>query len=405
MSEQQNPQEQQAAQPEQQASQQVRSYNPFIDVVNEKPYTQMNVNVGANQIGGSIPEPVFSANTISSNENPYNMLNDDFGASMGAAQKQNAPINPSMNNIPDADSKLGAEHMAKLIVDGYDQLHLFANKGLQIPERKLRKLEAEGEIDLSVEIPYDFGKTITAGEFIKEFNEQNKDTLTVSKEFKKEVTPVLTRVLQKRGAGVTDEQYLMYLFGKDILVKGVIFSQIKGTANDMINVIKDYTNALRENGVSSAPKQRKESRSTPTPPPPAPPQYPSDDYEPYDAPTPQGTPVYPSVPVDADDFNFRTNETVVESSVQKLKVPESGKARLMAQKKRDREIAHAMAKYGGQEPKKNSYEEAMSKRKNTNGKRGRKPKDYVKMSEEQIAEAIVLNEQKPIDKDKIHGLD
>jgi hypothetical protein len=29
----------------------------------------------------------------------------------------------------------------------------------------------------------------------------------------------------------------------------------------------------------------------------------------------------------------------------------------------------------------------------------------VKMSEEQIAEAIVLNEQKPRDKDKIEGLD
>lgn len=398
MSEQQNPQEQQAAQPQQQASQQVRSYNPFIDVVNEKSYTQMNVNVGANQVGSSIPEPIFSANTISSNENPYNMLNDDFGASMGAAQKPNAPINPSMNNIPDADSKLGAEHMAKLIVDGYEQLHLFANKGLQIPERKLRKLESEGEIDLSVEIPYDYGKTITAGEFIKEFNEQNKDTLTVSKEFKKEVTPVLTRVLAKRGAGVTDEQYLMYLFGKDILVKGVIFSQIKGTANDMISVIKDYTVALRENGVAPAPKQRAESKA-----PPPPPQSPPDDFGPYDAPAPE--PIYPDVPVDSDDFNFVTNETVMESSVQKHRVPESGKARLMAQKKRDREIAQAMAKYSGQEPKKNTYEEAMSKRKNNNGKRGRKPKDYVKMSEEQIAEAIVLNEQKPIDKDKIHGLD
>lgn len=400
MSEQQNPQEQQAEQPQQQASQQVRSYNPFIDVVNEKSYTQMNVNVGANQVGSSIPEPVFSANTISSNENPYNMLNDDFGASMGAAQKPNAPINPSMNNIPDADSKLGADHMAKLIVDGYEQLHLFANKGLQIPERKLRKLESEGEIDLSVEIPYDYGKTITAGEFIKEFNEQNKDTLTVSKEFKKEVTPVLSRVLAKRGAGVTDEQYLMYLFGKDILVKGVIFSQIKGTANDMISVIKDYTVALRENGVAPAPKQRAESKS-----PPPPPQAPSDDFGPYDGPVPDGTPVYPDVPVDSDDFNFRTNETVMDSSLQKHRVPESGKARLMAQKKRDREIAQAMAKYSGQEPKKNTYEEAMSKRKNNNGKRGRKPKDYVKMSEEQIAEAIVLNEQKPIDKDKIHGLD
>jgi hypothetical protein len=71
-------------------------------------------------------------------------------------------------------------------VDGYEQLHVFANKALQFPESKLRKLESEGLVNLNIEIPYDYGKTITAGEFVKEFNEQNKDALTVSREFKKE---------------------------------------------------------------------------------------------------------------------------------------------------------------------------------------------------------------------------
>ena len=208
------PQEQQ-----QTVSTQPKSYNPFIAPVNEKPYAQMSVEVGQQQLSSPIPEPSFQSNRVSPHENPYGMLNDDFGASMGQAQRGGDTFNPSMNSLPDADKKLGAEHMAKLIVDGYEQLHTFANKGLQVPERKIRKLVAEGEIDLSVQIPYDYGKTITAGEFFQEFNEQNKDTLTVSKEFKKEVTPVLTRVLQKRGAGVTDEQYLIYLFGKDILVK------------------------------------------------------------------------------------------------------------------------------------------------------------------------------------------
>jgi hypothetical protein len=375
---------------------QPKSYNPFIDVVNEKPYTQMNVNVGANQMSGSIPEPQFSPNTISSNENPYNMLNDDFGASIGSSQKPNAPLNPSMNNVSDADMKMGAEHMAKLFIDGYEQLHVFANKGLQISEKKLRKLEAEGEIDLSIEIPYDYGKTITAGEFVKEFNEQNKDTLTVSKEFKKEVTPVLTRVLQKRGAGLSDEQYLAFIIGKDIVVKGVIVSQVIGTQRDMINVIKEYTQAIKENGGVQAPKPNVD-RNTPPPPPPS-------NYGDYDAPM-DTTPTIPIIPTDTDDFNFRNNEVVVESSIQKHELPQSGKQRLMAQKKRDREIQQAMEKYSGGELKTSSYDEALQKRKNNNGKRGRKSKDYIKMSEEQIAEAIVLNEQKPRDKDKIEGLD
>lgn len=386
------PQEQSAPQ-EQAAPQPQRTYNPFIDVVNEKPYTQISVDANPSQMAGSIPEPTYQANRVSSNENPYNMLNNDFGSAMGGAGTQNAqPINPAMNKLPEGDMKMGAEHMAKLIVDGYEQLHVFANKGLQIPERKIRKLQAEGEIDLSVEIPYDYGRTITAGEFIREFNEQNKDTLTVSKEFKKEVTPVLTRVLAKRGAGVTDEQYLMYLFGKDILVKGVIFAQIKGTMNDMIGVIRDYTLAVKENGYAQTPPQRPQSSTTP----PKPPRDNGDtEYE------PMPDPIYPAPSGNAEDFNFVTNEVVLDSAVQKHKVPESGKARMMERKKRDKEIQEAVARNSG---KSSTYEQALAQRKA--GKRGRKPKDYLKnITEEQVAEAIILSETKNEDTEKIEGLE
>lgn len=392
MSNETNQQPPQESQPQVQAP---RTYNPFIDVVNEKPYTQMNVGVNPQQMTSGIPEPSYQPNSIRGNENPYNMLNDDFGASLGQAQRGSGePVNPAMNNLPDGDKKMGAEHMAKLIMDGYEQIHVFANKGLQFPERKLRKLVAEGEIDLSVEIPYEYGKTITAGEFIQDFNEQNKDTLSVSKEFKKEVTPVLTRVLQKRGAGVTDEQYLMYMFGKDILVKGVIFSQIRGSMTDMINVIKEYTVALKENG-GVPPQAAEKPRATPPPPPPSSP----DNFASYEQ-----LPDEPIVPPSADDFNFRTNEKVMDSTVQKMKVPNSGKARLMAQRKRDREIEQAMQRAKEMNSPSSSYQQAIEKKKS--GKRGRKPKDYiVPLDEEQIAEAIVLAESKPIEKDKIQGLD
>lgn len=366
-----------------------RSYNPFIDVVNEKPYTQMNVNVGQQQMASPIPEPSIQSNTVSSNENAYNMLNNDFGAmGGGGAKSSGSTVNPSMNSLPDADKKLGAEHMAKLIVDGYEQLHQFANKGLQISERKLRKMVTEGEIDLSVQIPYDYGKTISAGEFVQDFNEQNKDTLTVTKEFKKEVTPVLTRVLAKRGAGVTDEQYLMYLFGKDILVKGVIFTQIRGTMNDMLGVIKEYTAAVKETGQApaSAAPQPEKPRATPPPPPPTPPAQPTYSSSPE-----------PVTPFDSDDFNFRTNEVVMDSTVQRHAVPESGKARLMAQRKRDREIEQAMKRAAsGDSGNRSAYTDALSKKKT--GKRGRKPKDYIKqIDESQIADAIILSETKNSD--------
>lgn len=349
------------------------NYNPFLQSVNEKPYSQMNVGVTQEQLNAAIPEPTFSPHTIDSNENPYNMLNGDgIPSGGGAPKRESAPFNPMMNDVPDGDKKMGAQHMAKLLVDGYEQLHVFGNKALQVPERKIRKLEKEGLIDLSIPIPYEYGKTITAGEFLQDFNEQNKDALTVSKEFKKEVTPVLTRVLEKRGAGLTDEQYLGYLVGKDLIVKLVIVAQLRTTMNDMINVIKDYTEATRAGG--GVPPQ---------------PQAPN--------PQPQATtptapqPMYQEPDHSAPDFNFQDNEVVMNSTVQQMKVPNTGKARVIAQIEKEKKWKRdAQAAGGG-----SSYEQAMRDRKN-NGKRGRKKaKDYiqeVQMDEEQIAEAIILNE-------------
>lgn len=384
-----------------------KSYNPFIKNVNEKPYAQMNVNVGQQQMASPIPEPTYQSNTVSGNENAYNMLNNEFSMNGGSpvnSAKDSAPFNPAMNNIPDADKKLGAEHMTKLILDGYEQLHVFGNSLLKISDRKVRKMVADGEIDLSVQIPYEYGKTIGVGEFIEDFNEQNKDTLSVSKEFKKEVTPVLTRVLQKRGAGVTDEQYLGYLFAKDIIVKGVIVTQIRSSMNSMFDVMKEYTQALKENGTMAegTPYKKPSQEQTKTPP-----SSEGDDENPIPK-RPRPTPPPPPM-TDRSDFNFANNEVVIDSAVQKHVVPESGKARLMQQRKEEREINAAMeraAKLGDGvvAPVKTSYQDALNKKKS--GKRGRKTSDYIaQVDEQEIAEAIILNESKPFDKDKIEGLD
>jgi hypothetical protein len=87
-------------------------------------------------------------------------------------------------------------------------------------------------------IDYDNGVKISAGNFIQDYNAQVGSVLTVSQEFKDEVTPVLERVLSKRGIGLTDEQYLMYLWGKDIAAKGIIFFQMKQQTNYMLENIK-----------------------------------------------------------------------------------------------------------------------------------------------------------------------
>jgi hypothetical protein len=352
-------------------SQPTRTYNPFFENVNEKPYTNLSVGVSQEQMTNAIPEPTFQPHSIDTGENPYDMLGGDAAPSGGGggAKSTPPPINPMMNDLSDAEKKMGAEHMANLILDGYEQLHVFGNQLLQFPERKLRKLQSEGEIDLGIEIPYEYGKTITAGEFIQEFNEQNKDTLSVSKEFKKDVKPPLIRVLQKRGAGMTDEQYLLFAFGKDLAVKGVIIAQMRGTMNDMINIIKDHTLAFKESGMS---------RPTSTQPNPT---------QPTTTPSPTQQ-VYhdQTINTNAADFNFQTNESVMNSSVQQMQVPSTGKARVIQQLAKEKKWKKDA------EGTPSAYELAMKNRTN-NGKRGRKAKsDSIPLDEEEIAEAIILNE-------------
>jgi hypothetical protein len=365
----------------------VKSYNPFLENVSEKPYTNLSVGVSEQQMNTPIPEPTFTPRAVNMGENPYENLGGDSPSSGGGGGGRSTPppINPSMNDVNDSDKKLGAQHMAKLLVDGYEQLHVFANKSLQFNEKKLRKLVAEGEIDLGVQIPYELDKYISAGEFVQEFNEQNKDTLTVSREFKKEVTPVLTRVLEKRGASLTDEQYLGFLVGKDVVVKAFIVAQMRSTMNDVINVIKEYTIAVKTNGAPTPPPRPQQQ--APTPPPP-----------------PQQT--YQEPNHNASDFNFQDNEVVMSSSVQQMQVPSTGKQRVIEQIQKEKKWKEdAEQKSSG-----SAYDQAMKSR-SSNGKRGRKPKDYVNnipLDEEQIAEAIVLNEtinQPRKKKDPFEGLD
>jgi hypothetical protein len=161
----------------------------------------------------------------------------------------------------------------------------------------------------------------------------------------------------------------------------------------MLNVIKEYTLAIKETGVMPQPGAPGGSSTPPptTPPAPAP------------KPTPTYTPTSPSSEYLEEDFNFQNNEAVVDSRVNIKKERNVSRDRAIAARKRDREMQEAVERAKGGNV---SYAEAMQQRKTSGGKRGRKPKDYiVPLDEEQIAEAIVLNETKEKDKNKIEGLD
>lgn len=224
--------------------------NPLDEPVNEKRYAQPNISASTEDLNKPIAEPSFAPPPLQRPTIPV------------TEQPKREPINPEMKSLPKKDTEMAASHAAKLIIQGYEWIHDLGNKALKVSEKKLVKLQAEGEINLSAMIDYDYGKKISAGEFFKEYNNQVGDVLKVSDEFKEEVTPVLERVLAKRGVGMTDEQLLMFMFGKDIAAKSMIFFQQKQQLNFMIQSIKEATAGQF---VQQMPTPEPEPQPEPTP--------------------------------------------------------------------------------------------------------------------------------------------
>jgi hypothetical protein len=218
-------------------------YNPLDEAVNEKAYTTPNVNTSNVNLNIPIEEPRFAPPPIDTKNN----VKGD------SKHPKPDPINPEMRNLGKKDTEVAASHMAKLILQGYEWMHDLANKGLKVSERRLNKLQADGEINLNAMIDYDYGKNIRAGDFFIEYNQQIENVLQVSPEFKEEVTPILEKVLAKRGVGMTDEQMLMFMFGKDIAAKSMIFFQQKAQMNLMIATIKEATTNQYAQAAPAAP--------------------------------------------------------------------------------------------------------------------------------------------------------
>lgn len=215
-------------------------FNPLDERVNEKPYSRLNVTAREEDLQNPIPEPGFTPPPM--NEAPKGNANSNNGK---GPEQPKEPFNPAMNDIPAAEKSKASEHMANMIMKGYEFVNNLASKGLLFSEKKLMKLQQEGEIDFAnTYIPYDLsGNTMSAVDFIKEYNSQQENAFQVTEEFKQEATPVLKRVLEKRGAGMTDEQYLIYLFGMDIGMKGMHFISARAQMSQMINLMKEYSNS------------------------------------------------------------------------------------------------------------------------------------------------------------------
>jgi hypothetical protein len=275
-------------------------FNPLDEAVNEKKYTQPNVTATSIDINTPISEPTFTPP-------PFQKK-----VPKPEEQKKREPLNSDLKDLPKKDKEMSAKAAAKMILQGYEWIHTLANKGLQVSEKKLNKLQQEGEINLNALIDYEYGKRMSAGEFFEEYNRQVEGVLVVTEEFKEEVTPVLERVLEKRGIGLTDEQTLMFMFGKDIAAKSLIFFQQRQVLNNMIENIKIAT--MQQQRQFQAQQQQFQPQYQPQPQYQAPQQAPQQQAPPQE---PQA-PIVQAEPKDAGSYEF-TKEYQEEQFVAKSK--------------------------------------------------------------------------------------
>ena len=223
-------------------------FNPLDEAILEKAYTKPNVKFSASDMTSDIAEPSFV---------PPPMGGDSIKEDEKIKKQPQEPFNPQMKDLPKKDKHDAADKVANMIMSGYKFLNNFADSKLLFDEKKIKKLEIAGELNLNVSVPISANDSISAGDFINEFNEQSRGTITVSKEFEDEVMPVLIEVLEKRGVGMSTEQYLAYLIGKDIAVKGFMVMQSLSVKKEMLNMLKELS--------VQQPQEQKPIRPTPQP--------------------------------------------------------------------------------------------------------------------------------------------
>jgi hypothetical protein len=230
------------------------SFNPLDEAVNEKSYTNASVNVQGVDLNTPIPEPRFTPPPIQTKAPPPPREN-----------KPVEPVNSDMTMLSKKETKAAAEHAADMAINVYEWLHQLGNSALQVSDRKLAKLQSEGELNLNVMIQYDMGKSMRAGDFIQEYNQQVSGMLVVSDEFKEEVRPLLIEIFTKRGIGMTVEQRLAFAVAKDLGTKAFMFFQQKAVMNQMLNHMKEATTAANAQLAAATPPAASMQQATPQP--------------------------------------------------------------------------------------------------------------------------------------------
>ena len=194
-------------------------FNPFAESVVERDYATPQIASG---VVDDIHEPQFIPPSYE------DIVNENQNR---ATLEEDSPFdnpNPALNDLSPKDKKLACESLVDTVLDGYEQLHRYAQYIVKVDEDELLQKHQAGKINLRDRIPVDEnGNEMSVSEFISQYNQQCVEALQYDKEFGHTVRPAMIRVFMKKGWGMSDEQFLLYHFGKDIAIKAGLVFQLK----------------------------------------------------------------------------------------------------------------------------------------------------------------------------------
>lgn len=251
-------------------------------------------------------------------------------SSASAPQMSNDPMNnpnPALNELEDKEKKKASEQMVDAVLDTYDTLKTLSAKLGQMDEKKVRKMIDEGKIDRNRRITIDeYGNSVGIMEFVANYNAQVAQAVEPDPSFRKSVRPAMTRVFMKKGWGMTDEQYLLFAFGKDLTITGVTLIGMKKGLKDILTNLQEEQLAK---GNPVAPQK-------PTPPPAQ-----SGGYD-----TPPPPPNYPPsspapAPVNNEEFMEYPQEDLTDEELEYLARIESAQAEMIRNSTKEEAYAEA----------------------------------------------------------------
>jgi hypothetical protein len=227
-------------------------FNPLEEAVKERSYTKANID--ASSISGELEEPVFEAPSFEDYDEAPNQS--------GGGGEDPGFANPSLNNLDNKEKRYATEQMVDTVLDGYERLTSLGNNLVQVKESKIKKMYAEGEINPGIQIPIDgAGNTVSVEEFVQEFNSQTSEAIKTTPEFKETVRPAMVRVFEKRGIGMTDEQFLLYHFGVDLATKSITIFALRRQMSSIFDMLREMSGTM----PSPEPKPKAKSRPAPEP--------------------------------------------------------------------------------------------------------------------------------------------